>query len=102
MVQMNWFSGQKLRHRCREQKYGHQGGKAMGGGGGGVMNWEIGIDMYTPMCIKWMTNKNLLYKKINKIKFKKKEKRTAFATSHRFWVVVFSLLFVSRYFLNHL
>ena len=35
----------------------------MGGGGGGVMNWEIGIDMYTLMCIKWITNKNLLYKK---------------------------------------
>ena len=51
--------------------YGHQGGKAAAGGGGGVMNWEIGIDMYTLMCIKWMTNKNLLYKKINKIKFKK-------------------------------
>ena len=42
-----------------------------GGAGGGVMNWAIGIDMYTLMCIKWMTNKNLLYKKINKIKFKK-------------------------------
>ena len=39
-------------------------------GGGGVMNWEIGIDMCTLMCIKWMTNKNLLYKKINKIKFR--------------------------------
>ena len=46
----------------------------MGGGGGGGMNWEIGIDMYTLICIKWMTNKNLLYKKINKIKFKKKKK----------------------------
>ena len=34
------------------------------------MNWEIGIDVYTLMCIKWITNKNLLYKKINKIKFK--------------------------------
>ena len=22
------------------------------------MNWEIGIDMYTLMCIKWMTNKD--------------------------------------------
>ena len=46
-----------------------KGGKWQGGG------WwwdelEIGIDMYTLMCIKWMTNKNLLYKKINKIKFK--------------------------------
>ena len=42
------------------------------------MNWEMGIDMYTLMCIKWMTNKNLLYKKINKIKFKnsKKTKQT--------------------------
>ena len=27
MVQMN-RAGQKLRHRCREQMYGHQGGKA--------------------------------------------------------------------------
>ena len=43
-----------------------------------VTNWAIGIDMYTLMCIKWMTNKNPLYKKINtyiyiykiKIKFK--------------------------------
>ena len=58
------FAGQKLRHRGREQTYGHQEGKAAGRGGGGVMNWEIGIDMYTLMCIKWMTNKNLLYKKI--------------------------------------
>ena len=71
MVQMSQFAGQKLRHRCREQTYGHQGGKAMGGGDGGVMNWVIGIDMYTLMCIKLMTNKNLLYKKVNKIKFKK-------------------------------
>ena len=39
-------------------------------GGGGGMNWEIGTDMYTLMCIKWITNKNLPYKKINKIKFK--------------------------------
>ena len=63
MVQMNRFAGQKLRHRCREQTCGHQGWKVVGGRGGGVMNWEIGIDMYTVMCIKWMTNKNLLYKK---------------------------------------
>ena len=34
-------------------------------GGGGVMSWEIGIDMYTLMCIKLMTNKSLLYKKEN-------------------------------------
>ena len=63
MIQMNWFAGQKLRHRCSEQTYGHQGGKAAGGGGGGVMNWAIGIDMYTLMCIKLMPNKNLHIKK---------------------------------------
>ena len=65
MVQMNQFAGQKLRHRCREQTCGHQGGKAVWGGGG-VMNWALGIDMYTLMCIKLMTNNNQLYKKINK------------------------------------
>ena len=52
-----------------------KGGKQRGGGRGGVMNWAIGIDMYTLMCIKLMTNKNLLYKKINKIlKLKNKNK----------------------------
>ena len=31
------------------------------GGGGGGMNWEIGIDIYTLICVKQITNKNLLY-----------------------------------------
>ena len=48
-----------------------KGAKQWEDGGGGVMNWAIGIDMYTLMCIKSMTNKEVLYKKINKIKFKK-------------------------------
>ena len=52
MVQMNWFAGQKERHTCRRQTYGHQGGKVAGGGGCGVMNWEIGIDIYILKCIK--------------------------------------------------
>ena len=47
-----------------------KGRKPRGGGDGGVMNGAIGIDMYTLMCIKLMTNKNPLYKKINKIKLK--------------------------------
>ena len=51
-----------------------KGGKQRCGGDGGVMNWEIGIDMYTLMCIKSMTNKDLLYKKINKIKLKNQKK----------------------------
>ena len=36
-------------------------------GGGGVMNWVTGIDMYTLMCIK-----------INKIKFKNSKKKLYF------------------------
>ena len=75
MVQINRFAGQKLRHRCREQMYGHQGGKAVEGGGGCVMNWEIGIDMHTLMCIKLMTNKNLLYKKKKKEREREVEQR---------------------------
>ena len=66
MVQMSRFAGQKLRHRCREQTYGPKVGKVAAGWSGGVMNWEVRIDMYTLLCIKWMT-KNLVYKKINKI-----------------------------------
>ena len=33
------------------------------GGRGCGMNWEIGIDIYTLLilCIKWITNENLLY-----------------------------------------
>ena len=39
------------------------------------MKWEIGIDIYTLICIKQITNKNLLYKNINKIlKLKEKNK----------------------------
>ena len=30
VVQMNWFAGQKLRHRCREQMYGHHGAQVAG------------------------------------------------------------------------
>ena len=36
-------------------------------GGGGGMNWEIGIDIHTLICIKWITNKNPIGNgKINK------------------------------------
>ena len=45
-----------------------KGGKPWCGGDGGVLNWAIGIDMYTLMCIKLMTSKNLQYKKPNKKK----------------------------------
>ena len=47
-----------------------KGGEPRWGGDGGVLNWAIGIDMYTLMCIKLMTNKNLQYKETNKKKNK--------------------------------
>ena len=40
-----------------------KGGKPLWGGNGGVLNWAIGIDIYTLMCIKLMTNTKLQYKK---------------------------------------
>ena len=43
-----------------------KGGKLRWGGDGGMLNRAIGIDMYTLMCMKLMTNKNLQYKKTNK------------------------------------
>ena len=59
-----------MRKKLRDTDVGDKrmdtkGGKWRGVGGGGVMNWDIGIDIYTLICIKWITNKNLLYKKIN-------------------------------------
>ena len=41
-------------------------------GEGGVMNWEIEIDIYTLICIIWITNVILLHKKSKKFKTSKK------------------------------
>ena len=49
-----------------------KGGNLRWGGDGGVLNWAIGIDMCTLMCIKLMTNKNLQYKKTKQNKTKQK------------------------------
>ena len=43
-----------------------KGGKPWWGRNRSVLSWAIGIDMYTLICIKLMTNKNLQYKKTNK------------------------------------
>ena len=56
-----------------------KGGKRRGSGDGGVLHWVIGIDMYTLMCIKLMTSKNLLYKKI---KFKNSKKKIMITIPH--------------------
>ena len=52
---MNLVTKQKQSQRCRKQTYGYQG---MGGGG---INWEIEVDIYTLLYMKQMTNKDLLY-----------------------------------------
>ena len=48
-----------------------KGGKLRWGEDGGVLNWVITIDMYTLMCIKLMTNKNLHYKRTKNKQTKK-------------------------------
>ena len=47
MIQMNLFTKQKQTHRLRELTYGYHGG-----GWGGGIDWEIGIDMYTLLYLK--------------------------------------------------
>ena len=54
---MNLFTKQKQTHRLRERTYGYGGGK---GWGEGIVR-EFGIDMYTLLYFKWITNKDLLY-----------------------------------------
>ena len=62
MVEMNWFAGQRERDTDVENKHmDTKGGKWRGGGG--ALNQENGTDMYTLICIKQITNKNLLYTK---------------------------------------
>ena len=46
------------------------GERGCGGKRGGGMKWEIGVDTYIRICIKLITNKKLLYKKI-KFKYTK-------------------------------
>ena len=53
---MNLFIKSKQTHRLGKQIYGYQRGKV-----GGGINWETGIDIYTLLHIKWVTNKDLLY-----------------------------------------
>ena len=52
-----------MQGRNRDTNVWTQEGKAVGWGEGRWWwdEWEIGIDMYTLICIKWTTNKDLLY-----------------------------------------
>ena len=57
MIQMNLFTKQKQTHRLRKQIYGYQGIRGVGGRDK-LGDW---IDIYTLLCIKQITSKNLLY-----------------------------------------
>ena len=52
---MNLFTKQKQTHRLRKRTYGYWGE----GWEGGIVR-EFGIDMYTLLYLKWITNKDLL------------------------------------------
>ena len=56
MIQMNLFTKQTPTHRYRKQTYGYQ--RRMAGGG---INKEFEINIYTLLCVKWITSKDLLY-----------------------------------------
>ena len=72
IVQMNWFAGQKLRHRCREQTYGHQGGKTAVGwvwwcAELGDWDWHVYSDVYK--IDDWLKKKKkekIIYKDVSK------------------------------------
>ena len=61
---MNLSKKQKQTHRHREQTCGCQGE-----GGGGGMDWEFGVNIYTPLYIKWINDKDLLYSTGNYIQY---------------------------------
>ena len=53
---MNLYTKQKQTDRQRKQTYGYQGGRE-----GGGINSEFGINIYTLLYVKQITNKDLLY-----------------------------------------
>ena len=55
-IQMNLFTKQKQSHRCRKEIYDYWGWRQ-----GEGINWETGVDVYTLLYIKQITNKDLLY-----------------------------------------
>ena len=62
---MNLFTKQKQTHRFRKQTYSYQRGKRWKGG----INQEVGIDIYTILYIKQVTNKNLMYSTRNSAQY---------------------------------
>ena len=55
MREMNLFIKQKQTHKLREGIHGYQRGRI----GEGIVR-EFGMDIYTPIHLKWIINKDLL------------------------------------------
>ena len=55
MAQMNLFAKQKQKHRLENNLIDTKRERA------DQMNWEIGIDIYTLLCIKQVVNEDLIY-----------------------------------------
>ena len=52
MVQVNRMQGRNRDTDVENKHMDTKGGKWGAGGGGGEMNWAIGIDIYILICIK--------------------------------------------------
>ena len=61
---MNLFIKQKQTHRHRKQAPDYHKGKGREG-----INQEYGINRYTPLYIKWINNKDLVYSTGNCIQY---------------------------------
>ena len=56
-----------LQSRSRDTDVENKGKDTKGGADG--MNWEIGIDIYTLLCIKLIANENLVYSTENSTQY---------------------------------
>ena len=64
MIQMNLFTKQKQTHRRKEQTMVTRGDRWREG-----IVRECGVDMYTLLYLKWITNKDLLYNTWNSVQY---------------------------------
>ena len=59
MIQVNLFIKQKQTHRLREQAHGYHGVGWEKWGEEGMVR-EFGMDICTLLCLRWITDKDLL------------------------------------------
>ena len=63
MILMNLFTKQKQTHRLGEQTYGYEGERVEG------KYLEFGIDMYTLLYFKYITNNHLVYRTVKSSRY---------------------------------